>query len=246
MSLHDGHRKRLDDKVTDRGLDFLKTHEQLEYILFTVIPRGDTNKIAHRLLDRFVSISGVLNAEVSDLMEVEGVGERTARFLTSLPAVLGIVERNSPRNTLPKLDTHEKIINYIKTFFYGKLCEEVYMFCLNSAYRLVAVRKISDGIAGEVYIHPSNVIRKALRVNAAAVVIAHNHPGGTINPSVGDIMMHDKLEKAFSAVEITLSDNVIVTEDGYFSLCEKGYANGLSENYYQKKPPMGMNNSNGF
>ena len=247
MSLHDEHRQRLDKRVREYGLDLLEDHEQLEYILYTVFPRGDTNELAHRLLDRFVTISGVLNAEVNELLSIDGIGPRAASFLTSLPAILGIVDRSRRVSVPPKLDTIEKTIDYVKTFFYGKLCEEVYMFCLNSAYRIICVSKISDGIAGEVYIHPSKAVKQALRVNASVVVIAHNHPGGKVNPSVGDVEVNHNLDRAFSAVEIVLADSIIVTENEHFSFREMGYMNVLCDGYYKKLgiPPMGMNN-NGF
>ena len=142
---------------------------------------------------------------------------------------------------------YQETIDYVKTFFYGKLCEEVYMFCLNSAYRIICVSKISDGIAGEVYIHPSKAVKQALRVNASVVVIAHNHPGGKVNPSVGDVEVNHNLDRAFSAVEIVLADSIIVTENEHFSFREMGYMNALCDGYYKKLgiPPMGMNN-NGF
>ena len=72
--LHSGHRGRLDEKSRIIGLEFLEEHEQLEKLLFAVIPRGDTNAIAHALLNRFGSVYGVLTAEVEHLREVQGVG----------------------------------------------------------------------------------------------------------------------------------------------------------------------------
>lgn len=234
MSNHNGHRKRLEQKVRERGLDMLAEHEQLEYILYAVFPRGDTNDLAHRLLDRFVTISGVINAEENELVEIEGIGHRAAAFLRSLPAILGIVKRNSLMEKSVKLDNIKDLIEYIQSFFYGKLREEVYLFSLNTAYRVLAVSRITYGIAGEVYLHPATAVKQALRDNAAVVIIAHNHPGGDVNPSVSDIMLNDKLADAFSAVEITFADSIIVSEDKYFSFREKGYMEMVSDSYYTK------------
>ncbi len=231
MNLHDGHRKRVDKKVIEQGLEMLEVHEQLEHLLFAVIPRGDTNKIAHRLLDRFVTVGGVLNADVKELVKVEGVGERTAMFLHSLPALLGIVERNLAAHELPSLRSVKEIVDFARTYFYGKVVEEAYIFSLNASYRLIAVSKISDGIGGQTYIFPAKVIKRAISDNASIVVIAHNHPGGIINPSVNDFEVTRSLAEILAEVNITLFDSIVVSGKEYFSLREKGYLEPISKKY---------------
>ena len=133
MNVHSGHRSRLDKKVMEKGLEMLEPHEQLEHILFAVIPRGDTNALAHRLLERFMTVAGVLNADVEELMLIEGVGRRTAMFLTDLPQLLGIVERSVWADAPPKLRESEEVAEFVKTYFYGKLTEEIYVISLNSS-----------------------------------------------------------------------------------------------------------------
>jgi len=119
MSLHQKHRERLDKKVNEYGMEMLEPHEQLEYLLFAVIPRGDTNALAHRLLDRFITVGGVINASIDELMTIDGVGKSTARFLTSMPQLLGIVERSITVAEPPVLSDPEKIADFAKTYFYG-------------------------------------------------------------------------------------------------------------------------------
>ena len=223
MGENDGHRKRLDKKVSVFGLEMLEAHEQLEYLLFAVIPRGDTNRIAHRLLDRFMTISGVLNAPPEELEKIEGVGHRTALFLASLPPLLGIVERSTKENKPPRLFEWWEISEYLKTYFYGKLTETAYMISLNSAYRLLGISKISEGSHGETPIIVYNVVRQAIRDNATAVIVVHNHPCGNINPSFSDITLSKTLMDAFSVVGIELMDCVVVSGDECFSMREHGY-----------------------
>ncbi len=91
---HTGHRQRMKEKSKNIGLAFMHEHEQLEIILYAVIPRGNTNEIAHELLRRFHSIYGVLSADVNELVKVDGIGVRAAEFLHSLPSILGIVKRS--------------------------------------------------------------------------------------------------------------------------------------------------------
>ncbi|MBQ2931534.1 MAG: DNA repair protein RadC [Clostridia bacterium] len=231
MSIHDGHRSRLDEKVKKFGLEMLEEHEQLEHLLYAVIPRGDTNDIAHELLERFGTISAVLNASETELEKVEGVGPRTAKFIKDLIPLLGIVERSAKYRIPPRLDTAEKIADFVKTYFYGRLTEEVYMFSLNTSYRLVAVNKLRSGIAGEVYVFPSEIAKLALLDNATAIIVAHNHPGGSINPSRLDITLTDKIRKACKAIEVELLDSMVVSGEEYFSIMNHGYMEDVDREY---------------
>ena len=231
MSLHEQHRQRLDKKVKTFGLEMLEAHEQLEHILFAVIPRGDTNAIAHRLIKRFGTLSAVLNAPEGELVKVEGVGARTAKFLNDLPILLGIVERSIKDAMPPKLSNAKEIYEFAKSYFYGALTESAYILSMNSSYRLIAVSKISDGINGETYIFPSKVARQALLDNASAIAVVHNHPCGTLNPSFSDIETTRKIKNACKAVEIDFVDSVIISDQGYFSISQKGYIDDIRGEY---------------
>ena len=233
MSVHEKHRERLDKKVRENGLEALEPHEQLEHILFAVIPRGDTNATAHRLLEKYVTIAAVLNADAEELMKIEGVGKRCATFLTTLPSLLGIAERSLISDTPIMLDTSEKISDFAKTYFYGKLNEEAYLFCLNSTYRLLAVTRISRGAPDETYVYPAQVVSQALRDKACTAVMVHNHPCGEVKPSNGDVLLSRALARAFEAVQIKFADSMIITEKEFFSMREMGYLDNLYEKNYK-------------
>lgn len=233
MSVNEGHRKRLDKKVNEYGLEMLEEHEQLEHILFMVIPRGNTNQIAHRLIDRYGSIGAVLNADPEELIKIEGVGYRTAQFLAALPSLLGIVERSLKKGKAPKMESLDEIVAFARTYFYGQLTESAYIFCLNPARRLKAVSKISYiGSDGEAFMFPPKlVIKRAICDKASSVVVVHNHPCGIPKPSQSDIKMSHELKKAFDATEIKFIDSVILTDEGYFSLFCKGYLSFPKKKY---------------
>lgn len=221
-NLHVNHRKRLDRKVAEFGLEMLEPHEQLEWLLFSVLPWGDTNEIAHRLLDRFVTIAGVLNADPDELKEITGIGQRAALFLTQLPAMLGIVERSMLDSPVCFREKNERE-KFIKSFFHGKLTESAYMFCLNSSYRLLGVKRLNDGGTGEITINPLVIAKTAMRDCASSVVVAHNHPCGSLNPSVNDIHVTRVLMGIFDTLGIEFFDCVVVAGDGIYSLKQKGY-----------------------
>ncbi len=231
MSLHDKHRERLDKKVRKDGLEALEPHEQLEHILYTAIPRGDTNDTAHRLLKKYKTIAAVLNADPEELEDIQGVGPRCAMFLTTLPSVLGIVERSLNFDEPIMLDTIEKIVGFAKTYFYGKLTEEAYLLCLNSTYRLISINRISRGAHDETYIYPAQVVRRAIRDKACSAVMVHNHPCGEVKPSMGDVTLSRDLARGFAAVDIIFADSVIITDKEFFSMREMGYLDNLDEIY---------------
>ncbi|MBQ2890543.1 MAG: hypothetical protein IJE44_02720, partial [Clostridia bacterium] len=143
-NLHDKHRERMDKKAKLGGLHNMPDHEVLEMILFAVIPRGNTNEIAKRLIDEFGSLHKVLTADEKELAKIEGIGMRTAKFLTSLYDVLGVLERsiNSPKK---QIKTSEEAIDYAKTFFYGKLTEQFLLITLNRAGNVIGRYKLGDG-----------------------------------------------------------------------------------------------------
>lgn len=222
---HEGHRKRLDEKSNRLGFEFLEEHEQLEKLLFVPISRGNTNEIAHRLLDRFGSLSGVLTADINELCKVEGVGSRTAHYLHDLYAVKGCIERAE----LAKGEKNGAILrdcnamgNYAKTLFYGKLHELSYMVSLNKKFQAYRIDMISQGSMDETPVYIQEVVRTALLNRAVYVMIAHNHPLGILNPSQADIDATNMLGRAFNAVGISLVDHIIVGGGEFISLKDMG------------------------
>lgn len=221
-NLHENHRQRLDLKTQRIGFEFLEAHEQLEEILYITIPRGDTNGIAHRLLDAFGTLRGVFNAEVSELEKIPGVGHRTAVFLSQLSDIAGLVIRNQAAE-MSKLETPEQRCRYISSYYIGKEVETSYMFNLDASYRVKSVIKVSEGVSDETYIFPQTVAKNAVRYGAHYVVISHNHPGGTSEPSLEDLEVTRSVEVALDSVGVKLEDSIIVTDNGCFSLRANGF-----------------------
>lgn len=218
--LHSGHRGRLCAKANLMGLEFLEEHEQLEKLLFAVIPRGNTNGIAHALLDEFGSMYGVLTAERDRLLSVDGVGTKTAEFLHDLMPLLGIVERSMLKSDglKPVLDTPEKIGEYAATFFNGKVTENLYMISLDSAMRVIRFDKISEGSSTSASVSVHNISKRALLNEAYAIVLCHNHPGGRCEPSRADIILTREVAQALQSIDIKLIDHIIVACGKYSSI----------------------------
>ena len=208
-NLHDKHRERMDEKSDWVGLENLQEHEVLEKLLFAVIPRGNTNEIAKELCDRFGGIGYVLGADVKDLMKTEGVGKRVAYFLHELPQILGIVERSLEFDK-KHIKDHQAACKYAETLFRDKVTECFYMICLNSRGYVLKHTLLSKGVSDEVHVYIRNIVHTALQCGAHSVIVAHNHPGGTTEPSFADVKLTENIATALSILGIELYESVIV------------------------------------
>ncbi len=222
---HSGHRKRLDEKSKLLGFDVLEDHEQLEKLLFCVIPQGNTNPLAHQLLDHCGSLYGVLTASPEELTKVPGVGHRTAQFLHDLLPLLGCVERSmlqENKRQYPYLGTAEERGIFAKSLFYGKLTECCYMVSLNKKKQAYRFDKVSEGNGSETPLYIKELVKLALRTNAESVMLVHNHPSGSLVPSRSDITVTQEFSRSLDAVGISLADHIIVSCGEYISLKEMG------------------------
>ena len=134
QQLHKGHRERLRER---EGLDNFEDHQVLELILFQAIPRLDTNPIAHRLMQRFGSLSAVLEADPNDLAVVEGVGPNAAAFLSMIPQVTRRYFLDRIRHTRKPLNTSEAAAEYLVPLMAGRSEEVFYVICLDSQLRIL-------------------------------------------------------------------------------------------------------------
>lgn len=222
---HAGHRARLDEKAERLGFEFLEEHEQLEKILFVAVPQGNTNPMAHSLLEQCGSLYGVLTADVEELIRVPGVGRRTAQYLHDLLPLLGCVERcmlNEGERAYPCLKKTEEMGAYAKTLFYGKLVECFYMISLNRHFQVFRFDKLSQGTVDETAVYIRETVKTAIRTGAKYVIIAHNHPGRTLLPSLADQTTSRALCDGLHTVGIELLDHIIVSHGEFISLKQLG------------------------
>ena len=194
----------------------------MELILFQVFQRGDTNSIAHRLLRRFGSLSGVLDADPTDLATVEGVGKQAATFLALLPAVTRRYFHNRITRNQPQLNNPELVAEYLIPLMAGRLEEVFYVLCLDTQCRVLYPALLGEGTVKETHVHPRHVVETAIRHRAASVIFAHNHPGGTIHPSRQDEQLTHHLVQTLGGVDITVLDHVIVAGKDVYSFAKAG------------------------
>ena len=218
---HKDHRKRVRDRYLREGLDGFAPHEVLELLLYYARPRGDTNPIAHALLDTFGSLRGVLEAPPQQLMQVPGVGQEAATLISMAVPLFR-------RYTLTLAEDRKTITSTAaaREFAFGLLAgqrtEQFCVICLGANRSVLGIRKIASGTATEVAAYPRAVAEAALTLNAHGVILCHNHPDGLCKPSREDIETTHRLWRLLEAMEISLLDHVIVAGNTTCSLAESG------------------------
>ena len=221
QQLHTGHRKRMRERLLREGMDSLQDHEVLEILLFFAIPRQDTNKLAHRLLLRFHTLSGVFDAPFEELRRVEGVGETAALLLKSYPEVERRCRRDR-KKSVKRLYSYEEIMEYAQSWLAGRSREAILLVLTDAAGRVLFSGIIHEGSVGAAEIYFRELVRLASSYDAACAVLAHNHPSGDCLPSRDDLETTRLAADALSRVNVTLLDHVIVAGDHTLSLALSG------------------------
>ena len=218
---HGGHRDRLRERFALGGLDVLSDHEVLELLLMFAIPRSDVNPLAHRLLAQFGSLSAVLDADIQDLLEVKGIGERSAMLLKMTPELARryMLDRLTPK---PLLTTMEKAGEYAGALYIGCKSETAYLLCLDARCALKRAVKLGEGSFVSVAVDMQRLVGEALRIGTQNAILLHNHPAGSLLPSREDVELTQKVLNALSLVNITLLDHIIVSERGFYSFVKNG------------------------
>lgn len=216
-----GHRARLRRRLLDGGADALADYEVLEYLLFAAQSRGDTKPIAKALIARFGSLAKVLNADPATLAQVDGMGEASAAALR----IVAVAARRMAFREVeqqPVLGSWQALIDYLHIDMAHLTVERVRVLYLNAQNRLILDHHAGDGSVDEAAIHPREVIRRALDVGATALILVHNHPSGSPQPSRADIQITQRIAEAGRLLGVTVHDHVIVGREGHISLRAQG------------------------
>ena len=217
-----GHRERVRRRFLDEGLDGFKDYEALEMLLFYAVPRQDTKVIAKRLIDQFGSLQAVFHTPPERLMQEAGLTEATAALIAMLLQLARKIEEQQAQENArirSTLDAGRDVI----AMFRGRQDESVRILCLNASGKVVRRARIAEGDVNAVHFPIRKLVEEALACKAVSVILAHNHPGGTMAPSQEDLDATKAAKAALETVGIRLLDHLIVAGDNYCSLREEGY-----------------------
>ena len=197
-------------------------YELLELVLFRTIPRQDVKPLARRLLDTFGDLNRVVTAPVPRLMAVEGVGEAVVQDLKILEAVSQRMMRARVMNR-PVLSSWDALLDYCHTAMAHRETEQFRILFLDRKNVLIADEEQARGTVDHVPVYPREVVKRALELNASALILVHNHPSGDPTPSESDISMTAQVQDAAAVLGITLHDHLIVGKGRELSFRAEGY-----------------------
>ena len=219
MSVHDGHRKRLIEKLSSGAL---LEHELLEALLFNAIPRRNTNDIAHRLLAAFGSIENIFNASMDALKSVSGVGESVASYLFCVGAFYKKMNENERARLEPKKWIREDFQTFVKQAYAGLEREVLDVYLLNSACEIIFKKRFSDEKSASVRIRPVEFSKLFSDERVNGMVMVHNHPFGDSNPSKQDDASTFQCRQICNFHNVMLCDHVIYSPSGVYSYYYSG------------------------
>ncbi len=215
------HRKRLRDRFLAGGAQAMPDYEVLELVLFRAIPRQDVKPLARRLIEVFGDFNRVISAPMNRLMEVSGVGEAV---VTELKIVEAAAQRMARSRVLQRhvISSWDAVLDYCHTMMAHRETEQFRVLYLDKKNVLIADEQQAQGTVDHVPVYPREVVKRALELNASALILVHNHPSGDPTPSEADIQMTLQIDDAARALGLTLHDHLIVGKSRELSFRAKG------------------------
>jgi len=216
------HRQRLRARFMAGGAAAMPDYELLELVLFRAIPRQDVKPLARRLLDQFGDFNRVLSAPETRLATVPGVGEAVVAELKIVEAAAQRLARSRVMNR-PVLSSWASLLDYCHTAMAHRETEQFRVLYLDRKNVLIADEEQARGTVDHVPVYPREVVKRALEVNASALILVHNHPSGDPTPSEQDIAMTAQIKDAAEVMGIVLHDHLIIGKSRELSFRSEGY-----------------------
>jgi DNA repair protein RadC len=216
------HRKRLRTRFMDGGAQAMPDYELLELVLFRAIPRQDVKPLAHLLLQTFGDFNRVVSASPARLMLVKGVGDAVVQELKIIEAASQRLMRARVMNR-PVLSSWAALLDYCHTALSHRETESFRVLYLDRKNVLIADEEQAKGTVDHVPVYPREVVKRALELNASALILVHNHPSGDPTPSDADIAMTHQINEAAQVLGLTLHDHLIIGKSSEKSLRSAGY-----------------------
>jgi DNA repair protein RadC len=210
------------EKLLARGAATLADAELLALLLRTGYAGQGVLQLAQALLDRFGGLAGLLRADVNELKTVKGLGGKAKR--AEIAAVLELSRRVLAQRLAaqPGFEQPQEVKDFLALHLAALDHEAFGALFLDAQHRLIAFEPLFRGSLTHTAVHPREVVKRALALNAAAVVLAHNHPSGAAEPSRADELITQALKQALQLVEVKVLDHVIVARGAAVSFAERG------------------------
>lgn len=215
------HRQRLKKKYIDAGIDAFHDYESLELLLSYAIPRKDIKPLAKNLLTAFGSIKGVMDADITDLKQIRGIGLHTALLIKIVKDILKLYLKDRAKDS-PQISSTSDLLNYLKIAMGGLKDEQFRVIYLDSQNKIIDIEILQEGIVNQAVVYPRKVVENALKQKASALILVHNHPSGFLKPSEADIRLTKIIKETAKMLDILIHDHIIIGENRFFSFREDG------------------------
>ena len=213
--IHEGHRGRMRAKLLAHGQNIFDTYELLEMLLYHVIPYKDTNPVAKRLLYAFGGLDGVLRASREELVEVSGVGERTADFLISVGRLSSVIGAEILPREKENFSDYETVGEFFVKYFKGKTDRCVAALYLDNDMRPIELKRLFDTDYESAAVRAKPFVDTAFLNHASVIISAHNHPYGPFYPTQGDRATNKMISSAINMVGLLHAEHYIICGDEY-------------------------------
>ncbi len=218
--LHAGHRERMLKKYSENGIDCFEDHEKLEILLFSVFSRINTNDLSHILLNRFGSLNGVLTASVSELTEIDGIGEKAAVKIRFFGDFFKNLFENKPDRII--LCDVNSVAEYIRAVLNLKIAETMAMLFLDNKQQLIGRFVFSNDHPNEIRFPQKEMSKRVVESECTSVIISHTHIGLPVLPSESDFITTRKISSILDALGVKLLDHIIVAPEAEYSIRSAG------------------------
>jgi DNA repair protein RadC len=216
------HRQRLRSRFMEGGAAAMPDYELLELVLFRAIPRQDVKPLARLLLDTFGDFNRVVSAPAERLRAVRGVGDAVVQELKIVEAAAHRLARAKVLHR-PVLSSWNALLDYCRTAMAHRETEQFRVLYLDRKNVLIADEEQARGTVDHVPVYPREVVKRALELNASALILVHNHPSGDPTPSEADIVVTGQIRDAAEVMGIVLHDHLIVGKSRELSFRSEGY-----------------------
>ncbi len=217
-----GHRQRLRQRFAEHGFDGFHDYEVLELLLTYAIPRSDVKPAAKRLLEVFGTLAGVFDAPVVELAQIKGVGEKAAVFLNIVKqAELRYLASDLPGKKV--FDRPDRVKVHLRFLVQGRGMECFGAIFTDQQQRHLATQIMFEGTVDRTTVYPRNLMKRALELDAKALILFHNHPGGTPRASNEDIALTQRMNEACEPLDIKVLDHFLIAGSKVLSFKEEGW-----------------------
>lgn len=217
----EGHRQRLRDKFLKSGLDAFHDYEIIELLLTLSTPRKDCKEQAKEAVRKFKGLKGVLDASVDELTEIKGIGDINIFGIKLFQEISNRYLKEKIIKQKMILKSSKEVFDYLYQSLQRKKNEVFKVLFLNAKNNLLEVEDLFEGSLTMSAVYPREIMKKAIKYNAASLIFVHNHPSGDPNPSETDIDITKKLCLAGDIMQIKVLDHIIIGDSKYFSFAEK-------------------------